>query len=92
MHAYQTFAIRLADDLDRDQVRRVLAAAAVESGPATYAFHRLPPHRRLAESAAEDTLKHADALHDRSLALPLYIGMRSGELDAVTRALGKAVG
>jgi dTDP-4-amino-4,6-dideoxygalactose transaminase len=87
VHAYQTFAVLLAAGVDRDRVRRSLAAAAIESGPATYAFHRLPPHRR----AASAPLPHADALHDRSLAVPLYIGMRSAELDAVADALGEAL-
>ena len=86
VHAYQTFAVRLAAGVDRDRVRRALAAAAIESGPATYAFHRLPPHQRGAASMPE-----ADALHDRSLAVPLYIGMRSAELDAVADALGEAL-
>ncbi|HKE19845.1 MAG TPA: DegT/DnrJ/EryC1/StrS aminotransferase family protein [Kofleriaceae bacterium] len=87
VHAYQTFAVRLAPGVDRDRVRRVLAAAAIESGPATFAFHRLPPHRR----AGQVPLEQADALHDRALALPLYIGMRSAELDAVVDALGEAL-
>ncbi len=86
VHAYQTFAVRLAAGVDRDGVRRALAAAAIESGPATYAFHRLPPHQRGSAS-----LREADALHDRSLAVPLYIGMRSAELDAVADALGEAL-
>lgn len=87
MHAYQTFAVRLAAGIDRDPVRRALADAAIESGPATFAFHRLPPH--LDEPRPE--LAQADALHERGLALPLYIGMRSAELDAVADALGEAL-
>jgi perosamine synthetase len=87
MHAYQTFAVRLAAGIDRDVVRRALAAAAIESGPATFAFHRLAPH---AEERAP-LLPEADALHERGLALPLYIGMRSAELDAVADALAEAV-
>jgi len=91
MHAYQTFAIRLAPGIDRDQVRRQLAAAAIESGPATFAFHRVGPNAA-DPRAAEVTLPEADALHERSLALPLYIGMRSAELDAVSDALEGALG
>ena len=34
----------------------------------------------------------ADALHARSLALPLYIGMRSGELDRVAARLQEVLG
>jgi perosamine synthetase len=87
MHAYQTFAVRLAAGIDRDPVRRALADAAIECGPATFAFHRLLPH--VAEQPPE--LAQADALHERGLALPLYVGMRSAELDAVADALGEAL-
>jgi dTDP-4-amino-4,6-dideoxygalactose transaminase len=88
MHAYQTFALRLAPDLDREAVRRALAAAAIESGPATYAFHRLPSYAGVARPVS---LVQADALHDRSLALPLYLGMRSAELDRVAETLIEAI-
>lgn len=88
MHAYQTFALRLAPDLDRDAVRAALAAADIESGPATYAFHRLPSHAGIARPVS---LAQSDALHDRGLALPLYLGMRSAELDRVCEALARAV-
>jgi perosamine synthetase len=89
MHAYQTFAIRLAAGIGRDEIRRALARAGVESGPATFAFHRLPPH--LPDGEEPPALPQADALHDRGLALPLYVGMRSAELDAVARALAEAI-
>ncbi|HEU5055071.1 MAG TPA: DegT/DnrJ/EryC1/StrS family aminotransferase, partial [Kofleriaceae bacterium] len=88
MHAYQTFATRLAPDLDRDRVRAALAAAGIESGPATYAFHRLPSHAGILRPVP---LAQSDALHDRSLALPLYLGMRSAELDRVCEALAGAL-
>lgn len=88
MHAYQTFATRLAPDLDREAVRAALAAAGIESGPATYAFHRLASHAGIARPVA---LAESDALHDRGLALPLYLGMRSAELDRVCEALAQAV-
>ncbi len=88
MHAYQTFATRLAPDLDRGAVRAALAAAGIESGPATYAFHRLPSYAGIARPVP---LAESDALHERSLALPLYLGMRSAELDRVCDALTGAV-
>ncbi len=88
MHAYQTFATRLAPDLDRNAVRAALAAAAIESGPATYAFHRLPSYAGIGRPVP---LAHSDALHERSLALPLYIGMRSAELDRVCETLTGAI-
>jgi dTDP-4-amino-4,6-dideoxygalactose transaminase len=85
-HSYQTFAVLLAAGVARDQVRASLGAAGIESGPGTYAFHRLPPFAAPARS-----LPIADALHERSLALPLYIGMRAPELDRVAEALEEAL-
>jgi perosamine synthetase len=82
-HAYQTFAVLLAEGVDRDAVVAALDDADIEAGPATYAFHRLEPF----SAAARGPLPVADALHERSLALPLYIGMRSAELDRVGAAL-----
>jgi perosamine synthetase len=88
MHAYQTFALRLAADVDRAAVVAALAGRGVESGPATYGFHRLPSH----PDSARGPLPVADALHDRGLALPLWLGMRSAELDRVSDALAEALG
>lgn len=88
MHAYQTFAVRLAAGLDRGAIAGRLIERGIECGPATYAFHRLPSHA----DAARGPLPAADALHDRALALPLYLGMRSAELDRVADALAEVIG
>ncbi len=88
VHSYQSFAILLAPDVDRERVRRLLAAAAIESGAATYAFHRLSAQQQ----PAAEPVAQADALHDRALSLPLYIGMRSAELDTVSEVLATVLG
>jgi len=88
VHAYQTFAVQLAADIERRAVIAALAAAGVESTVATYSFHRIPV---LAARSESRSLPVADALHDRGLALPLYIGMRSSELDRVCEALTEAI-
>ena len=88
MHTYQTYSVLLAASVDRDDVCAHLAAAGIESGPATYAFTRLASFAAYAGGA----FPVADALHDRALALPLYVGMRSAELDAVCDALVDALG
>jgi len=74
-----------------------MAARGIEVGPATYAFHRLgsfagsSPRGDASGVRSPVGLPAADALHDRSLALPLYIGMRSTEIDRVCAALGEVV-
>lgn len=85
-HSFQTFVVQLADGADRAAVRAALDAADIESGPGTYAFTRLDVF-----AAAARPMPVSDALHDRSLALPLYSGMRSAELDRVAAALAEAL-
>ncbi len=88
-HSYQTFAILLPEDRDRDAVCARFAAADIEVAPATYAFHRVASHADAGRRAGR--LPVADALHERGLALPLYLGMRSAELDRVSEVLEEAV-
>ncbi len=85
VHTYQTFAVLLHEGCDRDRVRHHCEANEIEVGPATYAFHRLGSHVRVDRTAGN--LRVADALHDRGLALPLYVGMRSSDLDRVCEVL-----
>jgi len=96
-HAYQTFAIVLPDGCVREQVIRRLAARGIEVGAATYAFHRLDSFVGGGKPEAEQpagTRRPApisDELHERGLALPLFVGMRPAELDRVCDALSEVV-
>jgi perosamine synthetase len=90
MHTYQTFAVVLADHLERDAVIRDLEAAGVEGGPATYAVHRLEAWAGLPAVRA-GRFPVSDRLHDRGLALPLYVGMRTAELEQVCEALDRVL-
>lgn len=94
MHTYQTFAVVLGDHpaaRDRSAVIAALDAAGIESGPATYAVHRLDCWASLPAVRA-GRFPISDRLHDRGLALPLYPGMRSADLDRVCEALAAALG
>ena len=86
-HSYQTYAVRLADGVSRDEVRARLLDADIETGPATYAFTELGVFAEW-----ERPMPVSAALHARGLALPLYIGMRSSELDRVAAALTEVIG
>jgi dTDP-4-amino-4,6-dideoxygalactose transaminase len=87
MHSYQSYAALLADGCDRDRISAALQAAGIETGPATYAFHRIATY-----AGSPPAAPASDALHDRSISLPLYVGMRSGELDRVCDALAREAG
>lgn len=88
--AWQTFAVLLDAAWDRDAICAHLLSRRIETTVATYALHRLPS---LAGEAgiAGSRFPVAEALDQRGLALPLYIGMRAGELDRVCEALAEAL-
>lgn len=88
MHTHQTFSVLLADGVDRARACARLAGAGIEAGPATYAFVRVASFDGL---VAAPPCPVAEALHERALALPLYIGMRSAELDRVCEELTLAL-
>ncbi len=83
-HCYQTFAVRLEEGIDRAAVIARLSERDIEAGVATYSMTRLPT---LAELPKVTPCSNAELLHDQGLALPLYVGMRSTELDRVCEAL-----
>ncbi len=90
MHTYQTLSVLLAEGVSRAEVCAQLADAGIESGPATYAFTRLDSFASAVDNGQSYPV--ADTLHDRLLALPLYLGMRSAELDRVCDVLTEALG
>lgn len=92
--AHQTFAVLLAEDLpggrDRAAVQAFLKDRDIETGVATFALSRLSMCADW-PGLAGASFPVAEALHDRGLALPLYQGMRSADLDRVTDALAEAL-
>lgn len=90
--SHQTFAVLLADNPhlpSRDQVRAYLAQADIESQIAVYALHQLGSVRGY--PGIEGSFPVTEALAERGLALPLYIGMRSAELDRVCDTLAEVL-
>lgn len=85
VHANQTFAVMLPEHTERDEVVAKMAAKGIQCGAATYSFAEIPIHKGCGEAPV------AQALHHLALALPLYLGMRSGELDRVCDALAEAL-
>jgi dTDP-4-amino-4,6-dideoxygalactose transaminase len=85
VHANQTFAVLLPESRDRDRVMSALRDQGIECGVATYSFAEIEIHDGLLPAP------HARSLHRRAMALPLYLGMRSAELDRVCEALKAAL-
>jgi len=90
--AHQTFAVQIADHArlpSRDQVRAYLADAGIESQVAIYALHQIDSVRPAVP--AEARFPVAEAVAGLGLALPLYIGMRSAQLDRVCDTLAEVI-
>jgi dTDP-4-amino-4,6-dideoxygalactose transaminase len=85
VHANQTFALLLPESQERETVMGALRDQGIESGVATYSFAEIEIHDGLQPAP------RARALHERAIALPLYLGMRSAELDRVSEALKAAL-
>lgn len=80
-HANQSFAILLADKSKRDGLLSGLRDQNIECGVATYCFTEIGIH----ESTSDCPV--ATDLHYGAVSLPLYLGMRSGELSRVCEAV-----
>jgi perosamine synthetase len=90
--AHQTFAVLLAEHPrlpSRDQVRAYLADAGIESQIAIYALHWLDSVRPAGTPGAAFPV--AESVARAGLALPLYIGMRSAQLDRVCDTLAEVL-
>lgn len=93
--AHQTFAVLIAEHPrlpSRDQVRAYLADAGIESQIAIYALHWLDSVRpALAAGTPGAAFPVAETVARSGLALPLYIGMRSAQLDRVCDTLAEVL-
>lgn len=84
-HAYQSFSLLLDETCDRASVIAQLQDKEIGCGVATYSFAEIGIHPEAGDAPI------ARELHERAISLPLYIGMRSAELDRVCDALTEAL-
>ena len=83
----QTFAIVLSKDgRQRDDVIAALQSKKVGCGPSTYASHRA-----ISFVKARSPMPTSDTLHERSIAIPLFCGLRADDLDRVVTTLEDAL-
>jgi len=84
-HANQSFSVLLHNKANRAEVIEALVEQGIGCGVATYSFAEIGTHEGCGNAP------NAAVLHNQAISLPLYIGMRSAELDRVCDALAKAV-
>lgn len=86
VHAWQSYVVLLAPDIDRARLVARLGERGVEAVRGAYAVHRLRFYRERYRYEPE-RFPAASAAHDRTLALPLWPGMGTDAVDRVVGAL-----
>jgi dTDP-4-amino-4,6-dideoxygalactose transaminase len=82
---WQTYAVTVDDDVDRDAVVLALRARGIGSQIGTYALHREPVY------AAPADCPTSDLLFRRHLALPMYADLAESDQDRVVATLGEVL-
>ncbi len=85
-HTYQSFVILLAGSIDRDRVIEQMYQKGIETTIGTYALHLEPYFARAYNYAAGD-LAVSKAAFQRSLTLPLYVGLAERDIVFIADAL-----
>ena len=89
-HSFQSFVVLLDEDIDRDQVIRLMKARDIETTLGTYSMH-LQPYFRDRFAIPDEALPNATRAHNSALTLPLYPQLDDGDLDRIAAALAESV-
>ena len=89
-HSFQSFVVLLDDDIDRDQVIRLMKERDIETTLGTYSMH-LQPYFRDRFAIPDEALPNATRAHNSALTLPLYPQLDDGDLDRIAAALAESV-
>jgi dTDP-4-amino-4,6-dideoxygalactose transaminase len=84
--AWQTYAVTVAEPLERDAIAMALRASGIGCNIGTYALHR----QEVYGPAASDC-RASDRLFRRHLALPMYSDLTDADQDRVVETLAKIV-
>ncbi len=90
VHTYQSYVVRLADDIDRDAVIRAMRERDVETTLGTYGMH-LQPYFRARFGIADADLPETTRAHHQALTLPMYPQLSDDDLDRIAAALRDSV-
>ena len=84
---WQSYAVRLADDLDQRAVMQAMLETGVSTRRGIMCSHREEAYR---DAALPHALPHSERAQDHSILLPLYAQMTTAEQDQVVAALAAA--
>jgi dTDP-4-amino-4,6-dideoxygalactose transaminase len=86
LSAWQTYAVTVAQPLDRDAIAIALRARGVGSTIGTYAMHLQPVY-----GPARAGCPSSQRLFERHVALPMYVGLTDAQQDLVVQILASIV-
>jgi perosamine synthetase len=89
-HSFQSFVVQLDDDIERDEVIRLMKQRDIETTLGTYSMH-LQPYFRERFGIADAELPNATRAHNGALTLPLYPQLGDDDLDAIAEALRQSI-
>jgi perosamine synthetase len=89
-HSFQSFVVQLDDQIDRDEVIRLMKQRDIETTLGTYSMH-LQPYFRERFGIPDAALPNATRAHNGALTLPLYPQLDDDDLDAIAEALQQSV-
>lgn len=87
-HVYQTYAVLLPSDLDRDRLISELREEGIEANIGTYALHALEFYRST-YGLQDAQFANARTAFDKCLALPLYPSLGCEQIHDIVRILRK---
>ena len=82
-HTYQTFACVLDKAIDRNTLIVNLRSVGIEANIGTYSCHMQEVYN------TAQKCPNSRYLYEHSIALPLYVSMKKGDIDAVVMYLNK---
>jgi len=90
VHSYQSYVVLLDEDVDRDQVIRLMKERNIETTLGTYSMH-LQPYFRERFGISDSILPNATRAQNSALTLPLYPQLTEIEVSEIADALDACV-
>jgi dTDP-4-amino-4,6-dideoxygalactose transaminase len=90
-HTYQSYVIRVAEGVDRDELIRDLRAHGIETTLGTYALHAQPFFAKEYGLRPGD-IPNSYRAYRQSLTLPVHCAVQEHDLDRIAETLCSALG
>lgn len=85
-HIVQSYIVRVADDIQRNDLIRYLKENKIEAGIGTYAMHRIKFYKNKYKLQSAD-FPVADMAFDKLMSLPLYEGLSAKDMGMIAKRI-----